>query len=308
MRRFVVCGEALIDLVPTAASEGTRSSDWKALSAGGPMNTAIGLARLGHDVAFLGRLGSDAFARQLRAHLQANGVDLGLAVSADEATSLAIVSLDDDGAASYAFHFHETANFGWRPGDLPPLGADDWLHIGSLVTVVEPGAGVLLDWVRRGEGPVSFDLNVRPGVEPDPARYWRLVEPWLAAVGGRGGVVRGSDEDFSFVAAPGGLPEDPPALAAELRRRYGVSCLALTLGAAGAFVADAAGAWVVPAPPTRVVDTIGAGDTFMAGFLSGLVIDRLGAERALRRGVRAAAIVCEREGADPPSRAELDEA
>ena len=119
MRRIVVCGEALIDLVPAGGTGDTRSSTWRALSAGGPMNSAIGLARLGAPVEFLGRLGDDAFAAQLRSHLAANGVGSALVVDAAEPTSLAVVSLDGAGKASYTFHFSGTANFGWRAADLP---------------------------------------------------------------------------------------------------------------------------------------------------------------------------------------------
>ena len=308
MQRIVVCGEALIDLVPSAPAGDTRASAWRALSAGGPMNTAIGLARLGAPVEFLGRLGDDAFAGQLRAHLGASGVGTALAVDAAEPTSLAVVSLNADGKASYTFHFAGTANFGWRPEELPALGADDWLHIASLVTVVGPGDAALLDWVRAGGGGLSLDVNVRPTVLPDLTAYWRRVEPWLVAVGERGGLVKGSDEDFALLAGASGLPGEPEELVAALRERYGASWAVVTCGADGAVGAGPDGVVRVPSPPVSLVDTIGAGDTFMAGLLDGLVVGELPLADALRRGARAAALVCEREGADPPTRAELDAA
>ncbi len=307
MTRFVVCGEALIDLIPDG--EGTTlASPWRAASAGGPMTTAIALARLGHDVSFLGRLGGDAFGRQLYAHLAASGVGLDLARVTDEATSLAVVSLDEQGKASYTFHFEGTANFGWQPDELPTLGADDWLHIASLVTVIQPGAATLLDWVAAGTGRCSIDVNVRPSVEPDPARYWALVEPWLAAVGARGGLVKGSDEDFEFLAEAGRLPSDPAELAATLAERYGVAWTVVTLGADGVWAGGPDESARVPSPPIELVDTIGAGDTFMAGFLSGLIGDGDTITDAARKATAAAAIVCGRVGANPPTRTELDEA
>lgn len=306
MRRIVVCGEALVDLVPGPVSADTRASSWRALSAGGPMNSAIGLARLGAPVEFLGRLGDDAFAGQVRRHLTANGVGTALAVDAPEPTSLAVVSLDEVGKASYTFHFAGTANFGWRADELPALGADDWLHIASLVTVVPPGDAVLLDWVRAGAGPLSVDVNVRPTVVPDMGDYWARVESWLRAVGARGGLVKGSDEDFEHLAAHSGLPVDPTELVAALRDRYGVAWAVVTRGADGAVAAGPDGVVAVPSPPVALVDTIGAGDTFMAGLLDGLVVRGLPLADALRRGALAAAIVCEREGADPPTAAELD--
>lgn len=307
MTRFVVCGEALIDLIPDG--EGTTlASPWRAASAGGPMNTAIALARLGHEVEFLGRLGGDAFGRQITAHLTSNGVGLNLAKQTDEATSIAVVSLDADGKASYTFHFSGTANFGWQPEELPTLGDGDWLHIASLVTVIQPGAATLLEWLQTGTGPCSLDVNVRPSVEPDPKRYWALVEPWLRAVGARGGLVKGSDEDFEFLAEAGHLPTDPAELAATLRDRYGIAWTVVTLGADGVWAGGPAGTVREESPPVRLVDTIGAGDTFMAGFLSGLIGDGTPLEEAARRATAAAAIVCGRVGANPPTRAELDDA
>lgn len=308
MVNIVVCGEALIDLVPAEPSASTRASTWRGLSAGGPMNTAIGLARLGSEVDFLGRLGDDAFADQLRAHLAANGVGGQLAVHTAEPTSLAIVSLDAAGKASYTFHFAGTANFGWRPDELPGLAPGTWLHIASLVTVVGPGDAVLREWVRAGSGPLSVDVNVRPTVITDPEAYWAKVEPWLEAVGARGGLVKGSDEDFAFLAEAGDLPEDPEALVVTLRDRYGLGGVVITRGPEGATVGDASGVVTVGTRPVTVVDTIGAGDTFMAGLLAAHVGQGLPLAESVRHGVEAARLVCEREGADPPTRAELDQA
>ncbi len=308
VRRIVVCGEALIDLVPTATDGDTRASTWRALSAGGPLNSAIGLARLGVPTEFLGRLGNDAFAGQLRSHLEANGVSTSLTVDAAQSTSLAIVSLGEVGKASYTFHFGDTANFGWQPDELPTLADDDWLHVASLVTVIPPGDVPVLAWVRAGSGPMSLDVNVRPTVLPDLDEYWERLEPWLIAVGDRGGLLKGSDEDFALLAMASGLPDDPESLARELCARYGVRWAVITLGADGAVAHGPEGTVRVASPAVRLADTIGAGDTFMAGLLDGLLMRGLPLADALRRGAHAAAMVCEREGADPPTAAELDAA
>ena len=82
--RFVVCGEALIDLMPEGGGT-PAESPWVARSGGGPLNSAAALARLGKDTHFLGRLSSDAFGVQLRSHLEAAGVSLDLAVATDDA-------------------------------------------------------------------------------------------------------------------------------------------------------------------------------------------------------------------------------
>jgi fructokinase len=308
MTRFVVCGETLIDLIRSPEGpQDAASSTWSALSAGGPMNSAVALGRLGVPTHFLGRLSTDTFGQQLRSYIERAGVELDLAAESDQATSLAIVSLDQDGMASYTFHFAETANFGWQPEELPSLTAGDWLHIASLSCVVSPGAEVLLQWMQTVGAGVSYDVNVRPTVISDPVLYWRKVEPWLRVIGGHGGIVRASDEDINFLPN-GGSEDDPLAVAADWVRTYGLSLAVITLGSQGAVGIEADGKQTrVPGVATDVVDTVGAGDTFMASFLDSRINRDLPLEESLRRGVAAASIVCSRRGANPPTSVEVDD-
>ena len=307
MTRFVVCGETLIDLVRSTTEPSTPfRSVWEALSAGGPMNSAVALGQLGASVQFLGRLSDDAFGGQLREHIETADVGLELATWSSQATSVAVVSLDEQGVATYTFHFDDTANFGWQPGELPTLGEDDWLHVASLACVVGPGNEVLLDWMTTVRCGVSYDINVRPTVITDPAVYWTRVEPWLEAVGRRQGILKASDVDVELLAkAAGG--SDPLEIVTGWVGRYGLGLAVLTLGADGAVAVEPGGSVTrVAGFPTDVVDTVGAGDTFMAGFLEGQVGQRLALEESLRRGAAAAAIVCSRQGAQPPTAAEVD--
>ena len=307
MTRFVVCGETLIDLVRSTIEPSTSfRSVWEALSAGGPMNSAVALGRLGASVQFLGRLSEDAFGGQLREHIEAADVGLDLATWSPQATSIAVVSLDEQGGASYTFHFDDTANFGWQPDELPTLGEEDWLHIASLSCVVGPGNEILLDWLATLRCGVSYDINVRPTVITDPAVYWVRVEPWLEAVGRRQGILKASDVDVEFLAkAAGGA--DAVEIVTGWVERYGLGLAVVTLGPDGAVAVEPGGAVTrVPGFPTEVVDTVGAGDTFMAGFLEGQVEQRLPLEESLRRGAAAASIVCSRQGAQPPTAAEVD--
>lgn len=305
-----MCGEALIDLVPLAGPAGAESdtfrSVWAALSAGGPMNTAVGLARLGEPVQFAGRLSDDRFGRQLRTHLAANAVGLDLTTVTTDATSLAVVSLDELQNASYAFHFDKTANFGWRAEELPTLPAGAWLHVASLSTVVAPGAAVLLEWAEHHAGPVSIDINVRPSVIADPHDYWVRVEPWLELVGQHGGVVKASDDDVAFLAAASGMSGTATRVMAQWWERFGFALGVVTLGPEGAYAIDERGAEsFVPGRVVEVVDTVGAGDTFMAGFLAEYAHTR-DLSAAMAQGVRAAAYVCTRQGPQPPTRVELE--
>ena len=307
MTRFVVCGETLIDLVQSTTEPSTSfRSTWEALSAGGPMNSAVALGKLGAKPQYLGRLSDDAFGGQLREHILAADVGLELSTDSSQATSIAVVSLDEQGVATYTFHFNDTANFGWQPEDLPALDEGDWLHIASLSCVVSPGAEVLLDWMTTVSCGVSYDINVRPTVITDPAEYWAKVEPWLQAVGRRNGIVKASDADIEFLAeAAGGA--DPVQIVTGWVEQHGLSLAVVTLGPGGAVAVEPGGAVTrVPGFPTDVVDTVGAGDTFMAGFLEAYVGQGLALPDSLRRGAAAASIVCARQGAQPPTAAEVD--
>jgi fructokinase len=163
--------------------------------------------------------------------------------------------------------------------------------------------------VRAG---VSYDINVRPTVITDPDAYWSKVQPWFHVVGRRQGIVKASDEDIEFLAkakASGGekTGSDLVELAALWVEQYGLGLAVITLGPGGAVAVEPGGNITrVTGFPTKVVDTVGAGDTFMAGFLDGYV-QRLGLEASLERGTAAASIVCSRRGPQPPTSAEVDD-
>jgi fructokinase len=298
----------LIDLIQADEQpDGFISTNWSAMSAGGPMNSAVALGDLGADVHFLGRLSRDAFGAQLRGHIEGAGVALDLATESSQATSLAVVSLDDEGKASYTFHFSDTANFGWEEADLPALSSDDWLHIASLACVVSPGSDVLLDWSHGLTSGISYDINVRPTVITDPEEYWAKVRPWLRVVGQHKGILKASDEDVDFLAQVDHPGADPVDVLTEWVAQYGIGLGVVTLGPGGAVAVDAEGRRTsAKGFPTTVIDTVGAGDTFMAGFLDGYVGRKLDLASSLQRGAAAASIVCARRGAQPPTSAEVD--
>ena len=302
--RFVVCGEALIDLMPEVQLS-PQESRWIARSGGGPMNSAVALAKQGLDTHFLGRLSSDAFGRQLRSHLEEAGVALDLAVDTEDPTTMAVVSLDDQGKASYAFHFDGTTNFNWKAEEFPVLRAEDWLHFGSIGAVIDPGHARVLEFVGATDAAVSFDINVRPSTMPDRAEYFARVTAFMAAVGSGGGIVKASDEDIAWLVDD--AEGDPLGYAEAWAEEYGLALFVVTLGADGVGAVTRDGRRVqVPGFSIDVVDTVGAGDTFMAGFLSAYAEDPSDVEAALSRGVAAAAIVVTRQGAKPPTRAEVD--
>jgi fructokinase len=103
-----VCGEALIDILPTGPVVG-----------GGPANTAKALARLGHEVDFIDGISTDAFGMSARKELERDGVGLSLSLSSDKPTCTATVTLDSHGSASYEFLINGTATFDFEHDWLP---------------------------------------------------------------------------------------------------------------------------------------------------------------------------------------------
>lgn len=283
-----VCGEALIDLLPSGPVPG-----------GGAANTAIALARLGQDVCFVGGLSDDDFGQLLRKHLEHNGVDLSFAIDSELPTAKAIITLNDRGAASYQFELENTATFTFDAAKLPS-GSPDVLHIGSLATVVEPAASGLFEWAPRCRAPIVFDPNVRPAVISDVDRYRRAVLRWASIAT----VIKLSDEDLAFL-----FPDHSPVEAlAELMSEQ-CELIVLTKGADGVVGTTRDHTVAIPGQRVKVIDTVGAGDT-VGAVLAEALSKRLplsGAtlESVLHRAVQAAAITCSRAGCNPPTAAEL---
>ena len=168
-----VCGEVLIDILPTGPVVG-----------GGPANTAKALARLGHEVDFIDGISTDDYGVSAQKELSRDGVGLALSHTSDKPTCTATVTLDSKGSASYEFLIDGTATFDFNSSWLPDPERlkPSVLHIGTLVTIIEPGASVLFDWaVKVGEfAPIVFDPNIRPSVMADRDKYAAAVEKWVS--------------------------------------------------------------------------------------------------------------------------------
>ena len=292
-----VCGEVLIDELPSGAVVG-----------GGPANTAKALARLGHEVAFIDGISTDAYGVKARAELAADGVDLSLAMTSDLPTAVAEVTLAADGGASYVFKLEKTATFDFNSSWLPDPSRfkPQVLHIGTLATLVQPGADVLFDWALACAdfAPVVFDPNIRPQVLSDREKYVALVEKWI----GISSVVKLSDDDFEWLY-PGKSPES----IVNQWLQGGVALVVMTRGADGLVGYTSDGVVEVAGEKVNVVDTVGAGDTVGAIVVQGLITDGLLNMRGsvlkdvLHRAAVAAAITCSRAGAQPPYAHEIRE-
>ncbi len=293
-----VAGEVLIDVLPTGPVVG-----------GGPANTAKALARLGHDVEFIDGISTDAYGVSARKEFVRDGVKLTYALSSDKPTCTAQVNLDDKGAASYIFTIDGTATFDFSDSWLPDPSRfkPSLLHIGTLVTIIEPGCQVLHEWAMRVAefAPIVFDPNIRPSVISDRDLYEAAIEKWVAI----STVVKVSDDDLAWLF--------PGLESIDVAKRWiseGVAMVVITRGAEGLTAVTAHEVCSVAGVRVDVIDTVGAGDTVGAVLVEAIIEhgvlnlhDDLLKDVLHRAGV-AASITCSRKGAQPPTKNELRDA
>jgi fructokinase len=293
-----VCGEVLIDVLPTGPVVG-----------GGPANTAKALARLDHSVEFISGISTDAYGQMAKKELERDGVDLTLVHESSKPTSTATVHLDKSGSATYTFVIDGTATFDFSPSWLPDPERlkPSVLHIGTLATVVEPGAAALYEWaINCAEfAPIVFDPNIRPSFLGDREKYCQAVEKWV----GISSVVKLSDEDIAWL-----YPDETMDEVAHRWLAGETSLVVITRGAKGIIGYTHGAQEEVESALVTVVDTVGAGDTVgaivteavaaqsVAGVVGDVLVD------TLHRAAVAAGITVSRAGAQPPRLHELVEA
>jgi fructokinase len=314
---IAVLGERIVDFVP-----GADPQAYRAVAGGSPANVALGVRRLGGDPVLLGRAGDDGLAGLLDRAIVDNGLSTAALLRRTGPSLLAVCTRQDDGSVSYYFYYQGSPDLLWDEADLGQAlaaaraaGATAW-HTGSLVSWLGPGVdAVLAAWRaarETGDLTLSYDPNARPGTVPREVMRAR-VEDFV----GLSDVVKVSDEDLAFL-----YPGDTPEAVCMRWVEWGPGLVVLTRGARGLTAWRPGCAPVeVPGRPVTVVDTVGAGDTVTAALLVGLGdADALGVPGALanlsdevvrevlNRAAVAAAITCSREGAQPPTRLEVDAA
>ncbi len=305
---ILCCGEALIDMLPceTAAGEPAMSP----FPGGSVFNTAIALGRLGAPSGFFSGLSTDLFGEMLRDSLETSGVDVSYSVFSARPTTLAFVKLVD-GEATYAFYDERTAGRMLSPEDLPTLHSDvTAFFFGGISLMVEPcGSAYQKLMEREAKTHVTMlDPNIRPNFTTDEHAYRARLESMIAA----SDIVKLSDEDIFWLFGDGSLQDRAFEV---LGMGPGLVCV--TEGEKGARALTENSIVQVEAPPVTVADTVGAGDTFNAGFLTALHrlgvleksaiarLDEATIEEALTLGARAAAVTVGRVGADAPWSHEL---
>jgi fructokinase len=304
------CGDALIDFLPVTSADGRDAL--VPVVGGSCLNIAVGVARLGAATGFVGGISTDLFGRMIADHAGASQVDLRYATRSEHQTTLAFVR-SVDGEPHYAFYDEATASRNWtyRRGSIA-FDEIDAIHVGSTTLIDENTATETLAMVEdiRGSATISFDPNCRPNLVKHKARYVERMDAFAA----NAAIVRMSDVDFEFLYGGGDYAGRAKSLLAA-----GASLVVVTRGVQGAQAWHReAGAIEVQAPAVKVVDTIGAGDSFQAALLFALrAIGRIEAlslaqansgelRRALSFAAICAAFTCGRAGADPPRRSDVD--
>jgi fructokinase len=300
----LVVGEALIDIV---AQKGQPLGEHVG---GSPLNVAVGLALLGRRVELLTWIGDDPRGKRIADYLHDAGVELAADSIGAPRTATALAELDEKGSATYQF------DVDWQVLPTARVSAPVILHTGSIATALEPGCRSVAELIdaHAATTTITFDPNIRPAFFEDADDALSRVEALVT----RSDVVKASDEDMRWLA-----PRTSPQELAAHWLTLGPAIVAITFGAEGSYAVCASGAQQIPAYPTEVVDTVGAGDAFMTGLIDALW-DRalLGADRreqlrdigtdvlqqVLRVAALSSALTVARPGAALPDRATRDRA
>jgi fructokinase len=300
----LVIGEALVDIVSD-----TEGRTLETRPGGAPLNVAVGLSRLGVPTILLTSFGQDEHGSAIAEHLEASGVRLASPQRTEKPTSVAHASLDRAGSATYRF------DLSWEPAEVPVPREVTAVHVGSLGTVLEPGAGrtrQIVQQARETGTVVTYDPNVRPAISEDARLAWTQVQEWAALAD----VVKLSDDDAAFLQPEAPVDAVIETFLAAPRTRLVV----VTQGAGGTTLATREHRVHVDTPRVEVVDTVGAGDSFMSAVIAALAERELSSPESIGRLTRqrlhdigtwaatAAAVTCSRRGADPPHRLEVESA
>lgn len=268
-------------------------------------NTAIALGRLGEDAGFFSGLSTDIFGQKLIAHLEDSGVSTAYCVRSPNPTTMAFVSLKD-GIAQYSFLDENTAGRMLNIDAIPSLPKSvKALHFGAISLIPEPCGTTFEEFMSRARKDfvISLDPNIRPGFVVNEPAYRERLRHMI----GMSDIIKVSEEDLLWLE-PGGRFEH----IAQNWIEGGAMVVTLTMGAEGARSITSSLDIQVAATPAEVVDTVGAGDTFNAGFLASLRASGVLSKQnlatlnedtlrdAIAYGARAAAYTVGQAGANPP--------
>ncbi|WP_457946576.1 aminoimidazole riboside kinase [Enterobacter mori] len=260
MKNIWVLGDAVVDLLPDGEGRLLQCPG------GAPANVAVGVARLGGNSAFIGRVGDDPFGRFMYQILADEKVEVQqMRLDPAHRTSTVVVDLDDQGERSFTFMVRPSADLFLEPADLPSFSAGEWLHVCSIALSAEPSRSAAFQAmasIREAGGYVSFDPNIRPDLWADENELRRCLELALQ----HADVVKLSVEELTFLTHDAQVKTGLESL----MRRCPARLVLVTLGKEGVIAWHDGAVKHYPGTSVECVDTTGAGDAFVAGLLYGL--------------------------------------
>ena len=312
MTDIITLGELLIDLTQRGSDE-NGNGEFTAYPGGAPANVAVAASRLGASAGFIGKVGDDAFGRNLADTLKKDNVDIsGLYYDDYQPTTMAIVSVDESGERDFSFYRKPGADtqltvdeaVGALSADLPKI-----LHVGSLSMTTSPGKEACEEAVKYAKdngSVISYDPNYRAALwdsEEHAIEMMKVLLPYAD-------ILKVSDEEMVMLTGTDDFEKGSLTLA-----EYGCGLVMVTLGSDGVFVRMGSHTATVPGFSVEVADTNGAGDTFLGAMLMQIAKGIDGTEdvwaqllRMVRYANKAASLTCSRHGAIPamPSLAEME--
>lgn len=311
----VTLGECLVSFVATTPGSLAEARAFERHIAGAEANVAVGLSRLGHSVAFIGRVGNDGFGTAIRRHLRGEGVDVRhLATDSEATTGIMFRERRALGAIDVLYARAGSAGSCLELGDIERAVDDGlfvgvrWLHLTGITAALSEGARAAvvraLEFARGANMTISLDVNLR-------RRLWadEVAAPVLRSIAADADVVLGSPDELAAIS---GMPDGDETDPAELARAVldlGPRLAVVKLGSGGAVALSREGESVaLPAMVVAsVVDPVGAGDAFCAGFIAAR-LEGADLEHALRaaNACGASAVAASGDMVGLPERAELE--
>jgi 2-dehydro-3-deoxygluconokinase len=281
-------GESMISL--RADSRIRLGSSYSSSLAGSESNVAIGLARLGHKVIWVGAVGSDEQGQMILRTLRAENVSFQGKIDEGSQTGMMMVEhrLGLNPLVSYYRTNSAGSKISFEDTETSITPSLKLLHLSGITPALSDSAsGAVARSMARARElgvKISFDLNFR-------SKLWTRTEASKALIplAAMADILIASEEELSL------LGEESESSTAKKLLAGNCSSVVIKRGARGVTVITKNKQFDVPAHPVTVVDTIGAGDAFCAGYLSA-TLDNLGVEEAARRGVTAAAFVVSSKG------------
>jgi fructokinase len=306
---IICCGEALIDMLPRKGADG--ADVYQPVNGGSVFNTAIALGRLGTDTALFAGISTDFFGDGLVEGLKHAGVSTKYLRIKERYTTLALVKLTN-GHARYSFIEEGSAGRMLEKRDLPKVPKSvDALHFGSISLIPEPCGTTYETLLKRSSKKhvISIDPNIRPTLIKDKKKHMARLNRLMPLAD----LIKISDEDVKWMSGSDNFPKFAKAYL-----KKGAKIVAITRGGTGCEIFTKHHSLSLEAPKVKVADTVGAGDTFTAGFLTYLSRNHLLAKKAMATieatqlmhaaeyAMKCAAVTVSRPGADPPWTKEVD--